>query len=174
MSSRPRRVRPALDVSFAVVVLVADALCTLMTMVLAALRNMGAADPRHPRPAPVDWVPVWWFAGLAAVVAVTGWALRSHGWRAAGGTQLCAAGLLAALVAFLVLRQGTHLGDAPGTVLGNASLRPHRSAVGVVVADAFDGLAAEAFQRVDGGGAAGEAEEQGGGEEHAPHGPAHT
>ncbi|GAA3073115.1 hypothetical protein GCM10017562_45920 [Streptomyces roseofulvus] len=91
---RPR-VRPALDLAFAVLLLAADAAACLMAVLMMGLRGLGWGAPPDFGPPPFDWVPVGWFAALAAAVAATGWALRSHGWRAAAWTQLGAAGLLA-------------------------------------------------------------------------------
>ncbi|MFD4372813.1 hypothetical protein [Streptomyces sp. NPDC058486] len=95
--------RPALDVALAVLALAADVLAALAVMVVTAARGLGRGAPQGPGPYPADWAPVWWFAGLTALVAVTGRVLWRRGLRAAAWTQLGAAGLLAVVTVVTVV-----------------------------------------------------------------------
>ncbi|MFF9338787.1 MULTISPECIES: hypothetical protein [unclassified Streptomyces] len=175
-SSRAPRSSPppvGLDLGVAVLLLVLDALA-LGILLLSALGMglpLGARSGGVPSP--------WWFVALAAPVAASGPPLWRGGWFWAGGTQIVAAVLLAGLALTSAagdaargagsgpLRPPVPGASAPGTARAHLLPVPRP-----VVAHPFHRLAAEAFERVDGGGAAGEAEEQGGDEERSQ--PAHT
>ncbi|GGR38599.1 DUF6234 family protein [Streptomyces roseolus] len=179
----PSRPPTAFDVVLAVVLLVVDAAALGMLLFLSALAALGSGAPEHPGQRAASVPSPWWLVAAMALIALSGVALWRGGWFWAGGTQIVVAVLLAGAALLSVaedrLREGASRpggrpapgASAPGTV--RADVLPVRA----VVRDPLHRLAAEPFERVDGGGAAGEAEEEGGDHERPEPvrpGPAHT
>ncbi|MEU3605269.1 DUF6234 family protein [Streptomyces sp. NPDC035033] len=164
----------ALDVALAVLLLVIDAAALGMLLLLTALAALSSGAPEHPGQRAAGVPPPWWFVAAMALIALSGAALWRGGWFWAGGTQIVVAVLLAG-AALLSAAEDRLREGAPRPVPGASApgtLRPDGLPVRAAVRDPLHRLAAEAFERVDGGGAAGEAEEQGRDHERAE--PAHT